>query len=322
MSYFSRDHHQSIMSRRDIVNELFKPSRVRFPRRHVLLKGIDDIIQFDLADFQDVAKENDSNRYVLCAINCFTKQAYAVAVKNKTAKAVAEAAEKILNESGTRFRLAQTDQGQEFGGAFKTLMERRKIKHYHTFSEMKASIVERFIRTLKTKLHKRMMMRASLRYIDILQSVVDDYNNTYHRTIKMKPNQVTKAKEKFLLETVYKYERPVVKARYSVGDYVRVSKKRFVFTRGFYPSWSAELFRIYRVNPKHPVTYILSNYDGSEIIQGAFYEQELLRTKNKDIFLVDKILKRKGRKVLIRWLGYGPKYDTWENASNILRDEK
>lgn len=167
-----------------------------------------------------------------------------------------------------------------------------------------------------------MSMRGSLRYIDHLDDIVKKYNNTYHRTIKMKPVQVNKRNEQLLLNTVYNYKRPLMKPKFSIGDYVRVSKTRYVFTRGFHPSWSAELFRVHSINRKYPVTYRLTDYYGKEVIEGAFYEAELQKTRNKNLHLVEKILKRRGNKVLVRWFGYGEENDSWEKASDVLEAEK
>lgn len=305
------------VGRSDIVNELFKPVRRNFPRRRVELRSIDDLLQVDLAEVQKIASVNDSNRYILVAINCFSKKGYARPIRNKKATTVAEATANILDEANVAFKHCQTDQGSEFQGAFKKLLADRNIKHYHTFTGLKASICERFIRTLKQNLYRRMALRGSNRYIDILDEVLAAYNNRKHRTIKMSPNQVSRRNEKMLRETVYANYRPIVKAKYSIGDMVRVSKTKYIFDRGFHPSWTTQLYRIQRVNHKHPVTYTLSNFNGSEMVEGTFYEQELQRTKNPDVYLVEKIIRKRGNLVLVRWDGYSSEFDTWEKASSI-----
>lgn len=274
-------------------------------------------------DVQQLSKENDSNRYILAGINCFSKEGFAVPIKNKTATVVAKAAEEILKSSKASFRYCQTDMGREFFSDFKKLMSDYNIHHYTSFSELKASIVERFIKTIKNRLYKSMAMKSDetgLRYIEDLPKIIKDYNNTYHRTIKMKPKDVSEKNEKYLLDTVYNYNRPVVaNTKFKIGDYVRVSKTKYVFTKGYKPSFSAELFRIHSVNKKYPESYRLSNYYGTEIIKGSFYKEELQLTKNWNLHLVEKILKRKGSKVLVRWFGYGPESDSWEDKSNILK---
>lgn len=128
------------MSRSDIINELFKKPRRNFKRRGVVVKGINDLLQLDLMDFQEIEKENDSNRYVLTGINAFSKMGYAIPVKNKTAKVVAEATKELLQKAKTKFKLCQTDHGKEFTGPFLKVLADNGIKHYSTFSELKVNI--------------------------------------------------------------------------------------------------------------------------------------------------------------------------------------
>lgn len=310
------------MSRSDIVHELFKPARKNFKRRKVILKSINDLLQLDLMDMQQIAKDNDSYRYVLVGINCFSKKGFAIPIKNKKAVTVAEATEKLLRDSKTKFKHAQTDMGTEFQGAFQNLMKQKGIKYYNTFnSETKASIAERFIRTLKQMIYKSMALRGTWRYVDHLDDLVKLYNNKYHRTIGMKPNQVNGKNSKHLLSTVYNYHRKVMKPKFSIGDFVRVSKPQYIFSKGYHPSWSSELFRIVDINPKDPVVYRLSNYDGTELIRGTFYEPELQKTLNKDLWLVEKILKKRGNQALVRWSGFGEEHDSWVKLSEISNAE-
>lgn len=297
----------------EIVAELYKPARRRYPTRKVILRGISDLIQFDLAEMQDYSKENNGNRYILVGINCFSKVAFAVPLLNKTAKVVAKAADKLLEASKTAFKLCQTDAGSEFLSVeFQRMLASRNIKHYTTYSDFKASIVERFLRTIKNKIYRTMALRSSLKYIDFLDELIQQYNNTKHRTIKMTPNEVSKrGNEKLLLSTVYNYERPIVQPRFKIGDFVRVSKKKFIFSKAYFMNWSPELFIIHSVNKKSPVTYHLSSYDKKEVIKGSFYEAELQKAKHKDIYLVEKVLKKIGKnRSKVRWLGFGEEHDS------------
>lgn len=276
----------------------------------------------DLMDMQKISRENGGVKYVLVAINCFSKVAFVVPLKNKTAATTAKAAEEILDKSKTKFKLCHTDRGSEFAGAFATLLKNRGIKHYFTHTEMKAQIVERLIRTLKNNIFKDCAMRQSVRYVDHLNKIVNEYNSRKHSTIKMPPNQVTASNEQRLLNTVYNYNRKIVIPKFPVGTLVRVSKQKQIFDKSYWQNWSQQLYKIRAVNRKHPVTYKLSNFDGTVEIPGTYYELELQETKNSDIYMVEKILKRRGNMVLVRWAGYGPEHDTWEPVSNILEPEK
>ena len=189
-----------------------------------------------------------------------------------------------------------TDMGTEFYNKnFKKLMEKYKINHYSTYSVMKAAIVERFIRTIKNKIWKKMSLRGSFKWLDILQQLVDDYHNTKHRTIKMRPIDVKKENEQNLLNTVYKINRKnkhPYKKYFKVGDFVRISKYKHVFEKGYTPNWTTEIFKIYKVQETYPTTYLLKDLPGESVL-GGFYAEELQKAKYPDIFLVEKIIRKK-----------------------------
>lgn len=307
-----------------LINEIFKTPRRRFPRRQTVIKSLNDLIQMDLCEFQTVAKENRGVRYLLTAINCFSKKSWALPIKTKTASEVATAAEIILDDSkrliGSEIMHIQTDQGSEFKGAFASLCKSRGIKHYWTHSPLKAAIVERFNKTLKMMIHKRMAALSSLRYIDFLPDILEKYNNTRHSKTGMTPNQASKrSKERFLQQNVYKNTRPRVTTKYSVGDSVRVSNPKLIFSRGFHPQYSPELYKIHLVNRKYPPTYILKNWK-DEIVPGTFYQNELQKTSDPDLYLIEKVLQKKGSKIKVRWLGYGQEADSWINSSDFVQD--
>ena len=131
-----------------IAHELHKPARKNFPRRRVKVLGIGDLLQADLVEMIPYAKDNNGYKYMLTLIDCFSKKAYAAPLKDKSAKHVKLAMESILPDN---VKHLQTDEGKEFFNKdFKELMKKRSITHYHTYSHVKASIVERFNRTLKT----------------------------------------------------------------------------------------------------------------------------------------------------------------------------
>lgn len=314
------------MSVRDqIVNEIHKPARRKFARRPMRVVGISDLMQVDLMDCNNLKKHNDGYRYVLVAINCFTKKTFLEKVKTKTSKDVSIAFKKILSRIKFKPRLISSDFGGEFKGEFTALLKKQNIRQYFLHSDLKAVFAERVIRTLRSRLSKDMALRGSLRYIDHLQSVVDGYNNTVHSKTLMKPNEVLKKDEKSLLNSVFKYERPLVqKTKYKIGDQVRLSTPKHVFSRGYWPSWSLNLFEIIAVNPKYPTTYKVVEAHSKDPVLGTFYNEELLKTANTDSYIVEKILKRnkKTGKVLIKWEGFTEKDATWEDAANIEEPKK
>ena len=138
-------------------------------------------------------------------------------------------------------------------------------------SEMKASVIERFNRTLKEKMWRYFTFKQSHRYIDILQDIVYSYNHTFHRTIKTSPNEVNKINEELIFKNIYGYSKDlgdstVVKNKFKVGDKVRISKYKNIFEKSYTPNWTREIFIVDKILPRVPTVYILKDQN-NEIIQ-------------------------------------------------------
>jgi len=234
------------------VNELFKPARKNYKRRRTIFKGLYDLWQADLAEFIPYSKYNQGYKYILFVIDCFSKYLLAEPVKNKTGIEITNAFENIFKRTTVYPTNLQTDMGKEFYNATaQDLFKKLNINHYSTFSTKKAAIVERVIRTIKNNLYK-FSLRGKYKWIDKLQDVVTNYNNTKHSTIKMKPKDVTASNEKRLLKTVYNNIKVVGETKFNIGDIVRVSKNKAVFEKGYTPSLSTELFKKRKVRKTNP----------------------------------------------------------------------
>ena len=142
---------------------------------------------------------------------------------------------------------------------------------YSTYNEGKSVVAERFIRTLKNTLHKNMTATGKNVCYDVLDDVVNKYNNTKHSTIKMKPIDVGDNKR------VYIDEHNKKSARFNVGDRVRISKFKNRFAKGYTPNWSSEIFIVDKINDTVPYTYNLKDLNDEEIL-GSFYDRELQKT--------------------------------------------
>lgn len=293
-----------------VIDEIHRPARKRFPHRRVQIRGINDTWQADLVDLKSRAKSNKGYSYILFVINNFTKFLWGVPLKTKGGQEVTRAMEQILSTT-TPPKNLQVDSGTEFYNVhFQGLMKKYKIHLYSTFSVLKASIVERVNRTIKGAIFKNFTINGNQIWIKDLQSIVDRYNNTVHRTIRMKPKDVTSKHEKRLLRTVYRETKRAGKARFKVGDSVRISKYKNIFEKSYTPNWGTEVFTIERRQPTNPATYILKDARG-RLISGGFYEQELQKSKFPDVFLVEKVLRKKGDKELVKWLGFDQTHNSW-----------
>lgn len=298
-----------------IANELHKPARKNFPRRRVKVLEIGDLLQADLVEMIPYAKENNGYKYLLTLIDCFSKKAFAVPVKDKTAINVRNALKLILPNN---VKNLQTDEGKEFfNKEFRQFTKQRHINHYHTYSHLKASIVERFNRTLKTWMWKHFSAQGNYKWLEILPKLLHKYNNKIHRTIGMKPNDVKVVNSsKVFKKLLPKINKKIVKNKFKVGDSVRISKYKHIFTKGYQPSWTTEVFTIHKVQKTKPTTYILKD-ENNQTIAGGFYEQELLKTNFKDIFLVEKVIKQKNGKSFVKWLGFPSSSNSWIDNKDL-----
>ena len=293
---------------------LHKPTRRHFATLPVMVFGIDDQWVADLIEVGNIAKANRGYRYLLTVVDVFSKYAWVEPVKSKTGKAVTAAFEKILKHGRTPRRL-QTDDGKEFyNKTFQALMKRQDIVHFSTSGDTKASVVERFNRTLKERLYRYFTVKNTLKYLPVLKDLVMGYNRSYHRSIKMAPDQVTVQNEEQVWKNLYvkrlkvKRTRPTLK----VGDRVRLNKKYRIFKKGYLPGWTEEVFVVARAVAGVVPYYKIHEWDGTPVV-GTFYAQDLQKVtvKDDDLFRVEKIVKRKGDKVLVRWKGWPDKYDSW-----------
>jgi len=307
-------------ARLQIIKELHRPARRQFPRRATVIKGLNDLYQADIVEMIPYAKLNKGYKYILTVIDCFTKVANAIPLRTKSGREVSKAMEKILKEK--RMRHLQTDEGKEYyNREFKLLMKTYSINHFSTHSEKKASIVERFNRTLKTSMFKNFSLRGSYVWYDVLGKLISEYNNKFHRTIGMKPIQVNTSNEALVLKRIKSNTIPKVDKIpphiFKIGDKVRISKYKHVFSKGYLPNWTNEVFTIHRIQPTNPETYLLKDSRG-ELLLGSFYGHEISKSNTGDVYLVEKVLRRKGDKVLVRWLGFNKQEDSWISKKDLV----
>lgn len=307
------------MSKWMLVKELHRQARRNFVRRPTLMRGIEDTLQADLVEMIPYASKNNGMKYILTVINIFSKKAYARALSNKSGLEVTRAMKSVLDSLGHPIQHLHVDNGKEFyNKPMQEMLRRRNINMFSSFTTKKAAIVERWNRSLKNAMWKLFSMRGSHKWIDILQTLVEDYNNTDHRTIKMKPNDVTKSVERHLLDTVYTPRKTLEsKPKFKVGDHVRMSKYKHVFAKGYTPNWTTEIFKIRRVQQTNPLTYLLVDMKGLDVL-GTIYKEELQLVRDPKLYLVEKILKKKDNQVFVKWLGFDSSENSWIDAKNVL----
>ena len=247
--------------------------RTRKPRkyRRTLVFRPRDLWQIDLLDMQKYSAENEGYRYICVIIDCFSRFVWVKPLKNKTGKLIVKAlALLLMNE---RPKLIQADQGTEFFNRdVKRMLEAFGPKLYHTYTDKKAAMVERVQRTLRGRLGRLFTKRKNFKWIDKIEDIVAAYNDSHHRSIGMKPVDVDSEH----IANIFFESLPNSKKlkKFKVGERVRILIKKEQFKKEFEKSWTDEIFVVSKVKNTNPVTYLIRDQGGEEIV-GGFYTEEL-----------------------------------------------
>ena len=311
---------------------MHKKLRRRIPRNPYTVNNIMDVFQCDLVDVQNLAKFNDSYRYIFSAIDVFSKYLHLVPLKSKTGPAVAKAFGSILDDPKyskpyvRRPLVVQTDKGKEFlNKPFQDLLRREGIEHRTCRNpDVKCAVVERAHRTIREKLYKYFTHKNTYRYIDVLPKFVTAYNSTVHGTTGIAPAEVRDSNVLDIWRRMNKRRHDrVIKAKFGVGQHVRISKEKMRFAKGAEQNYSTEIFQISKVIKRRPrPVYELHDLNNTPI-DGQFYQEELVpvRISARTVYTIDKILRKRTkngiREVLVHWRGYPKSFDSWIPASSV-----
>ena len=215
-------------------------------------------------------------------------------LKIKKGVSIVNAFQKILDDSKRKPNKIWVDKGGEFyNNSFKEWLQNNDIAIYSTHNKGKCIVAERFIRTLKNKVYKHMTSISKNVYIDKLDVIVNEYNNTNHRTIKIKPTD-------FKDNTYINIGKEVNDndPKFKVGDHVRISKYKNIFAKDYTPNWSEEIFVIKDIKNTVPWTYVINDLNGEGVI-GTFYKKEFQKIDQQE-FRIEKVIKKKGNKLYVK----------------------
>ena len=243
---------------------------------------------------QLISKFNKGFRFLLCAIDIDSKFAWVVPLNDKKGVSIVNAFQKFLKVSARKPHKMWVYHGSEFYNShFKKWLKNNNIEMYSTRNEGKSVIAERFIRTIKNKIYKYMTSVSKNVYIGKVDNIVDEYNNTKHRIIKMKPIDVKD-------NTYVDFGKNVNEndPKFKAGDHVKLSKYKSILAKWYTPNLSEEYFVIKKIKNTVPWTYVINDLNGEEII-GTFYENELQKTHQEE-FRIKKVIKKKGDKLYVK----------------------
>ena len=315
-----KDRVQQWLSHQDAYT-LHKPVLYKFPRRRIIVNGIDHQWQADLMDLHSLRRYNDNNTFVLIVIDVLSKYTWARILKNKTGLTLVQAFDNILKSSGRRPKKLQTDKGTEFlNKHFQHFLKQEEIHFFVSENDdIKCAIAERVIRTIKEKLWRYFTKTQTYRYVEVLPKIIKNYNHSYHRSIKLSPAEVNSGNQEQVWKTLYMDDARHFQNKRNipldVGDRVRISKTRVQFQKGYTSSWTSEKFTISQVLlHTTPSVYHLKDDHGEEL-KGTFYSQELQLIEKDFPFQIQKVLKERGKsyskEYLVQWKGYKPLFNSW-----------
>lgn len=292
----------------------YKPVIRKFKRRRVYVPDSNNQFDADLLFIKNYSKYNDGTNYLLTVIDAFNKYAWAFPIKRKTSEEVVQGFKQVFKERKPKFIL--TDEGTEFTGKItQKLFKDNNIHWFTTYNkEIKSAIAERFNRSIREKIIKYMHANNTKRYIDVLPKLLKNYNNSYHRSIKMTPVEASKEEnESQVYKNLYIKKKVIGKPKFKIGDRVRISTIKKKFGKVDDSTFTEEIFIVSEVLKTilDPFTYKVKDLNGEEI-KGAFYEYEMVKyNKKDDVYKIEKIIKKKGNKYFVKWLGYPDEFNSW-----------
>ena len=307
---------------------LHKLPRRNFSRRRVVVGGPFEQWQADLVDMTQHQNENRGYKWILVMIDVFSKKAYAVPVKTKENTQIIQALKSVFDDLAENDlpKKLHTDKGFEFRGRLViNYLKSKGIKWFSTEDDVtKASIVERLNRTLKQKMYRAFTAEGNQKWLELLPRLVEGYNSTIHSSIKTTPNEAhchDSDMISFVRNSLYgpgnrldeKVNKEVTHPsadHVQEGDYVRLKKSKMIFMKSYLPNYTREIFVVKQVLNTQPQTYIVLDLR-HESIKGVFYPHEVQKVKKPKVYEIEEVLKEQGNRVLVKWRGYGPKFNQW-----------
>ena len=301
----------------------YKPIVRKHKFQRTFVKDLADQVQMDLVDMGKYKNQNKGYYWILTAVEILSRYGFAIPVYRKDTKNMTKAVNLLLEEFKKRFgkypEVAQFDEGKEFYNVgVRDLLQKHDVRYFSTNSDRKAAIVERFNRTLKTMMWKYFYSKGTHNWVDVIDELTNNYNHTRHSSILMRPADVSKSNKDQVWITLYGHglgKFPLPKFR--VDDTVRITKYKNIFTKGYEANFTEEIFKVVKVFRGDPNMYEIESHDGEPII-GKFYEEELSAVDKKDdVYRVEKVPRRRKGMVLVKWLGYDSKHNSWIPEENI-----
>ena len=282
--------------------------------------------QIDLLELRNIAKENKSLGLLLTIIDCYTKFAWAVPIANKEANTVLNAFKSVIDKLDEKPLNLVSDMGSEFKNkTFKKYLDDNYITHSFPYTSMHAGIVERFHRTLHRLIWPPMTTTGSRSYVKSLDEILQTYNTRPHSMLgnhsplfaeRNPTNAYIATKNQEYLDSK-KTKKPRI-PKYKVGMKVRVKRVGDAFWRGYDGSFNEEVYVITGVKTRLDVPmFKLATLENEELL-GHYYAHELSRVRGDPLYTIEKILRKRGKRSLVKFVGIKkPKWIATANIENL-----
>ena len=268
------------------VYTIHKPARKRFNTRPYKTSGIDYHWQADLVEMIPFASVNKNYRYILTVIDIFSRYGWARPLKHKTGEDVRDAFADIFKSGQRKPVKLQTDDGKEFlNGIFQSFLKQHGISHFTLTSAYKAAVAERFNRSIKSRMWRYFSHVGNHKWLDVLPLLIQSYNASVHRSIGMRPNDVSSQENEMMLWEKQENNLPQSvtlrnpSTQFKIGDHVKISLvNKNVFAKGYLPNFSEQVYVVAAVLFTEPIQYKLKNLMGKDV-RGSWYAAELQSVK-------------------------------------------
>ena len=267
------------------INEIYsKQPKKYYPTNKTDVYYIDDIWSLDILDLKDYGpKNNRGYRYVLVTIDNFSKFGWTIPLKNKNAQTIKDSFENILTSSKRKPNLVESERGKEFyNNIFQDFLNKNNIRLYSRNSSYGAVFAERFNRKIRDLLKKIVFEQCDAKWIDILPTITEQYNNRRHTSTKLSPKDASlKKNEEFVYKNLLD-KRKKVNPKLQINDLVRTADLKKTFSKGDTTNWSYKLYKITEIIndtiPSYKIDNLKERYNES-----LLKKTELTLKENKDV---------------------------------------
>ena len=301
---------------------LHRPRRIHFKRSRTIPSGFMTDVQVDLADFQKLSRHNQGNNYILVGIDVLSKRLFASPVKSKNFKDMKNAFEELFNQMPMLPHRIYSDRGTEF--IMRDFFKEADIQKFKSSTKtIKASLAERAIRNLKSRIYRIFSEHQTLNWTKYLADVVKGINNSNCRIINMRPIDVNFKNAQEIWEKTFGNEflKSSKKSPHKTGSHVRMANYKETFDKGYLPNWSDEILTVAKTKKGNPNTYKVKD-DNENMFEGNFYAEDLGKTrKDAQTTYRIKVLKKRTRKgvkeFFVKFIGY-PDPPSWVKEADIV----